>query len=70
MNNNTKSVLLCVSGGIACYKIPNLASILIKKGYDVNVIMTENATNFITQNTFEALTHNKCIPLTEIILGK
>ncbi len=61
MNNNTKSVLLCVSGGIACYKIPNLASILIKKGYDVNVIMTENATNFITQNTFEALTHNKCI---------
>lgn len=56
-----KTVLLCVSGGIAAYKIPNLASMLVKQGCDVHVIMTENATKFITENTFEALTSNKCI---------
>lgn len=56
-----KNVILCISGGIAAYKIPNLASMLVKQGCNVNVIMTENATKFITENTFEALTSNKCI---------
>lgn len=56
-----KTVILGVSGGIAAYKIPNLASMLVKQGCNVNVIMTENATKFITENTFEALTSNKCI---------
>lgn len=56
-----KTVILCVSGGIAAYKIPNLASMLVKQGCDVHVLMTENATKFITENTFEALTSNKCI---------
>lgn len=56
-----KTVILGVSGGIAAYKIASLASMLKKKNCDVHVIMTENATNFITQATFEALTANKCI---------
>ncbi|MBR5272600.1 MAG: bifunctional phosphopantothenoylcysteine decarboxylase/phosphopantothenate--cysteine ligase CoaBC [Clostridia bacterium] len=56
-----KTVILGVSGGIAAYKIASLASMLKKKSCDVHVIMTQNATNFITQATFEALTGNKCI---------
>ncbi len=56
-----KTVILGVSGGIAAYKIPNLASMLVKQGCDVNVLMTENAAKFITPNTFEALTSNRCI---------
>ena len=56
-----KTVLLGVSGGIAAYKIPNLASMLVKKGAEVHVIMTENACNFIPPTTFETLTGNKCI---------
>ncbi len=56
-----KTVILGVTGGIAAYKIPNLASMLIKQDCDVHVVMTQNATNFITENTFEAITSNKCI---------
>jgi len=56
-----KSVLIGVTGGIASYKIPNLARMLIKQGAEVNVIMTQNASNFITPFTFETLTKNKCI---------
>ena len=56
-----KTVILGVCGGIAAYKIANLASMLVKAHCDVHVIMTENATNFITPITFETLTKNKCI---------
>jgi phosphopantothenoylcysteine decarboxylase/phosphopantothenate--cysteine ligase len=56
-----KTVVIGVTGGIAAYKIPNLVSMLVKQGADVNVIMTENATNFITATTFETLTGNKCL---------
>lgn len=56
-----KTVLLGVTGGIAAYKIANLASALVKLHADVNVIMTQNATNFINPITFESLTDNKCI---------
>ena len=56
-----KTVLLGVTGGIAAYKIANLASTLVKLHADVNVIMTQNATNFINPITFESLTGNKCI---------
>ncbi len=54
-----KCVVLGVCGGIAAYKAAQLTSNLIKKDYDVEVIMTKNATEFITPLTFEALTkHN------------
>ena len=56
-----KTVILGVSGGIAAYKIPNLASMLVKSGADVHVLMTENAAHFITAVTFETLTGHKCI---------
>lgn len=56
-----KTVVLGVTGGIAAYKIASLASMLVKQHADVQVIMTENATNFITPITFETLTGNKCL---------
>ena len=56
-----KTVVLGVSGGIAAYKIPNLASMLKKLHADVEVILTEHACNFITPVTFESLTGNKCL---------
>ena len=56
-----KTVVLGVTGSIAAYKIANLASALVKLHADVNVIMTKNATNFITPITFETLTGNKCL---------
>ncbi len=59
--SDKKTVLLGVTGGIAAYKMANVASSLVKMGFNVHVIMTENATNFITPTTFETLTSNKCI---------
>ncbi len=56
-----KTVLLCVSGSIAAYKIAYLASALKKLHATVHVLMTENATNFINPITFESLTGTKCL---------
>lgn len=56
-----KCVLLGVTGSIAAYKTANLASMLVKAGADVTVLMTQNATNFINPITFETLTGNKCL---------
>ena len=54
-----KNILLGVSGGIAAYKMANVASMLVKLGADVHVVMTENATKIITKEAFEVLTKNK-----------
>ena len=56
-----KTVVLGVTGGIAAYKMPNLASALVKLGCNVQVLMTQNATQFITAVTFETLTGNKAL---------
>ena len=56
-----KTVLLGVTGGIAAYKMPNVARSLKKLHCNVHVLMTQNATNFITATTFETLTGNKCL---------
>lgn len=56
-----KTVVLGVTGSIAAYKIASLASALVKQHADVHVIMTQNATHFITPITFETLTGNKCL---------
>lgn len=56
-----KTVVLGVTGSIAAYKIATLASRLVKLHADVHVIMTQNATHFITPITFETLTGNKCL---------
>lgn len=55
-----KTIVLGVTGGIAAYKTASLASALKKQHADVHVIMTKNATEFITPVTFETLTGNKC----------
>ncbi len=56
-----KTVLLCVTGSIAAYKIAYLASALNKLHAQVHVLMTANAVNFINPITFESLTGNKCL---------
>lgn len=56
-----KNIILGVTSSIAAYKSANVASALVKKGCNVNVLMTQNATNFIHPLTFEELTKNKCI---------
>ena len=61
MDLQGKCVLLGVTGGIAAYKMANVASALKKLGADVEVIMTENATHFITPLVFETLTGHKCM---------
>lgn len=56
-----KTVVLGITGSIAAYKIASVASSLKKLGVNVEVIMTCNATQFITPVTFEAITGNRCI---------
>ncbi|SHE56966.1 phosphopantothenoylcysteine decarboxylase / phosphopantothenate--cysteine ligase [Thermoanaerobacter uzonensis DSM 18761] len=61
MNTSKKNVVLGVTGGIAAYKAADLTSRLVKKDINVDVIMTKEATNFISPLTFEALTNNKVV---------
>ena len=53
-----KKVLLCVSGGIAAYKAVQLTSKLTQNGFDVKVMMTGNATKFVTPLSFQAISRN------------
>ena len=54
----SKTIVLGVTGGIAAYKGAALCSRLTQSGYDVRVIMTENATKFVTPLTFRTLSRN------------
>lgn len=56
-----KTVLLGVTGGIAAYKAAALASALVKLHANVEVVMTEHATKFITPLTFEELTGRRAM---------
>lgn len=56
-----KFIVLGVTGSIAAYKTASLASMLVKAGASVQVIMTQNATNIINPITFETLTSRKCL---------
>lgn len=56
---SNKTILLGVTGGIAAYKAAALASSLVKLHANVEVVMTDNATKFITPLTFEQLTGRK-----------
>src|SRR5450759_4104836 len=53
-----KKVLLGVCGGIAAYKVAELARLLVKAGADVKVMMTESGQKFVTPLTFRTLTGN------------
>ena len=53
-----RSVVLGVTGSIAAYKSADLASLLVKQGHDVHVVMTRDATEFITPLTLQTLSKN------------
>ena len=61
MNLQGKTIVLGITGGIAAYKMPNVAHALVKLGADVHVLMTKNATEFIAPLVFETLTNRRCI---------
>ena len=61
MNLKGKTIVLGITGGIAAYKMPKVAHALVKLGADVHVLMTQNATEFITPLVFETLTNRRCI---------
>lgn len=66
-----KTVVIGVCGGIAAFKAAQLTSDLVKKGFDVEVIMTKNATEFITPLTFESLTkHNVMVSTFEKVADR
>lgn len=68
---NKKTIVLGITGGIAAFKAAQLTSNLIKKGYDVEVIMTKNATEFMTPLTFESLTkHNVMVDTFEKVADR
>ena len=61
-----KNILIGVSGGIAAYKAANIVSGLRKRGYDVKVVMTENAAKIITPLAFESLSkHDVAVDMWE-----
>lgn len=55
MSQSGRSVLLAVGGGIAAYKSAMLCSRLVQSGYDLQVVMTTSATQFVGKTTFSAL---------------
>jgi phosphopantothenoylcysteine decarboxylase/phosphopantothenate--cysteine ligase len=54
-------VVVGVGGGIAAYKTASLCSLLVKRGYQVQVLMTEHATHFVQPLTFQALTRRPVV---------
>jgi phosphopantothenoylcysteine decarboxylase len=56
-----KSIVLGVTGSIAAYKSAELTSLLVKQGHDVFVVMTHDATEFITPLTLQTLSKNPVI---------
>ena len=56
-----KTIILGVGGGIASYKIADLASKLTQTGADVHAVLTNSATRFIAPLTFQTLTHNPAL---------
>lgn len=56
-----KNIVIGITGGIACYKVCEIISHLVRVGANVDVIMTKNATEFITPLTIETLSKNKVV---------
>lgn len=57
-DSNRKCVVLGVTGSIAAYKSAELASLLVKQGHEVFVVMTQDAAEFITPLTLQTLSKN------------
>ena len=58
LKRNGRCVVLGVTGSIAAYKSAELASLLVKQGHEVFVVMTQDATEFITPLTLQTLSKN------------
>ena len=58
MSLSQKHILIGLTGGIACYKVPYLIRALVKANAEVRVVMTEAATKFITPLTLETVSNN------------
>ena len=56
-----KNIVIGMTGGIACYKVCELITHLVREGVNVEVVMTKNATEFITPLTIETLSKHKVI---------
>ncbi len=56
-----RNIVIGITGGIACYKACEIISHLVRNGANVNVVMTKNATEFITPLTIETLSKNKVV---------
>ena len=56
-----KNIVIGMTGGIACYKVCEIISYLVREGATVDVIMTKNATEFITPLTIETLSKRKVV---------
>ena len=61
MNLSGKNIVIGVTGGIAVYKVCSVVSALRKAGAQVFVVMTKNATEFVSPLTFETLSNNRVI---------
>lgn len=59
LSQNKKTVLIGITGGIAAYKIGELIRLYKKNNYNVKVIATENAFNFVTELTLATLSQNQ-----------
>ena len=58
MKKKKQSIVLGITGSIAAYKAAELVSLLVKQGHDVHVVMTKDATEFITPLTLQTLSKN------------
>ena len=58
-----KNILLAVTGGIAAYKAIDLTSKLTQANYDVRVMLTDHAQEFVTPLAFQAISRNLYIPI-------
>mgnify|MGYP001219842525 FL=1 len=58
-DKNKSNLLLCITGSIAAYKSVDLARLFTKSNFDVRVIMTESAKEFITPLTLQAISGNQ-----------
>ena len=61
MTEKSRFAVLGVTGGIAAYKAAELCSLMVKAGFDVHVIMTENALRFVGELTFRTLSRNPVV---------
>src|SRR3981081_375831 len=58
LRSETSTIVLGVTGSIAAYKSAELTSLLVKQGHEVFVVMTHDATEFITPLTLQTLSKN------------